>query len=61
MVDTDQIDGATRAAAGDENLEFEPDSLMNLTSIAEAYWMLSQQTRDAWTHELDIRPFVEKW
>ena len=27
--------------------------------IAETYWMLHQQPRDAWTHELDLRPWME--
>jgi hypothetical protein len=39
----------------------EPDRLMNPSSIAEAYWQLHQQTRDGWTHELDIRPYGETW
>ena len=34
---------------------------MNPASIAEAYWQLHQQTRDGWTHELDIRPYGETW
>ena len=38
-----------------------PDTLMNPDSIAEAYWYLHHQPRDGWTHELDIRPFAEKW
>lgn len=38
-----------------------PDTLMNPDSVGEAYWMLHHQTRDAWTHEMDIRPFGEKW
>ena len=38
-----------------------PDTLMNPDSIAEAYWYLHHQARDGWTHELDIRPFAEKW
>jgi hypothetical protein len=38
-----------------------PDTLMQPTSIAEAYWMLHRQPRDAWTSELDPRPFREKW
>ena len=29
--------------------------------IAEAYWWLHSQPRDAWTFELDLRPSVEKW
>jgi len=42
-------------------LKVAPDSLMNLASIADAYWTLAQQSRDAWTFELGIRPFVEPW
>ena len=38
-----------------------PDTLMNPASIAETYWQLHQQPRDAWTFELDIRPFGENW
>ncbi|MBU1358221.1 MAG: SDR family oxidoreductase [Gammaproteobacteria bacterium] len=29
--------------------------------IADAYWMLHAQPRDAWTHELDLRPWSEKF
>lgn len=29
--------------------------------IADMYWMLHTQPRDAWTHELDLRPWIEKW
>jgi NAD(P)-dependent dehydrogenase (short-subunit alcohol dehydrogenase family) len=29
--------------------------------IADMYWMLHSQPRDAWTHELDLRPWMEKW
>jgi NAD(P)-dependent dehydrogenase (short-subunit alcohol dehydrogenase family) len=37
------------------------DSMTKTSSIADAYWYLHQQSRDAWTHELDLRPSVEKW
>ena len=37
------------------------DSLTRTNSIADAYWFIHQQTRDAWTHELDLRPSVERW
>lgn len=37
------------------------DSLTKTESIAEAYWFTHHQARDGWTHELDLRPFVEKW
>lgn len=35
--------------------------LMEPSSIAETYWTLHHQPRDAWTHELDLRPYGEKW
>ena len=37
------------------------DGILNPEHIAENYWHLSQQPRDAWTHELDLRPWMEKW
>jgi NAD(P)-dependent dehydrogenase (short-subunit alcohol dehydrogenase family) len=38
-----------------------PDLLMPPSSVASAYWQLYQQPRSAWTFELEIRPFGEKW
>ncbi len=29
--------------------------------IAENYWLLHAQPRDAWTHEMDLRPYMESW
>ena len=59
-VDTAFVRGRIAAARGPEALEqMEPDQLMNPASIAETYWRLHTQTRDAWTHELDIRPYRE--
>ena len=34
---------------------------LNPDAIAENYWMLHQQPRTAWTHELDLRPWMENW
>ncbi len=59
-VDTAFVRGRIAAAGGAEALEhLEPDQLMNPASIAETYWRLHTQTRDAWTFELDIRPYRE--
>ena len=38
-----------------------PDSFMEPDAIAEAYWQLHRQPRSAWTLELDLRPWVEKF
>ena len=37
------------------------DGILNPDHIADQYWMLHQQPRDAWTHELDLRPWTEKF
>lgn len=39
----------------------EQDGILNPDHIADNYWMLHQQPRDAWTHELDLRPWLEKF
>ena len=38
-----------------------PDLLMPPASVAGAYWQLYQQPKTAWTFEMEIRPFGEKW
>jgi NAD(P)-dependent dehydrogenase (short-subunit alcohol dehydrogenase family) len=38
-----------------------PDRLMRPQSVAEAYWQIYQEPRDAWSFEREIRPFAEKW
>jgi NAD(P)-dependent dehydrogenase (short-subunit alcohol dehydrogenase family) len=37
------------------------DGILDPEAIAEAYWQLHQQLRSAWTHELDLRPWMETW
>jgi NADP-dependent 3-hydroxy acid dehydrogenase YdfG len=37
------------------------DDLLKPSAIADAFWFLAHQHRSAWTHELDVRPFGEKF
>jgi NAD(P)-dependent dehydrogenase (short-subunit alcohol dehydrogenase family) len=61
-VDTAWVRDRIREREGEAALEqLAPDTLMRPASVAEAYWQLYQQPRDAWTFELEIRPFGEKW
>jgi hypothetical protein len=39
----------------------EVDGIVDPNHIADNYWHLHQQTRDAWTFELDLRPYNERW
>ncbi len=37
------------------------DDMLKPSAIAETYWHLAHQDRSAWSHEVDVRPFGEKW
>jgi len=37
------------------------DGSLSPDAIADAYWYVHSQPRTAWTHEIDLRPFSEKW
>ncbi len=37
------------------------DGILDPEAIAENYWRLHTQPRNAWTHELDLRPWIEPW
>ena len=39
----------------------EHDGIVDPDQIADNYWHLHNQQRSAWTHELDLRPWTEKW
>ena len=59
-VDTAWVRERREQMWGKEALD-NPDLLMPPSSVAESYWLLYQQPRTAWTFELEIRPFGEKW
>src|SRR6201747_1797813 len=59
-VDTEWVRQRRIEALGPGALD-NPDLLMPPSSVAESYWLLYQQPRTAWTFELEIRPFGEKW
>lgn len=61
-VDTAWVRERIKAREGAEALaNLPPDRLMRPEAVAESYWALYQQPRDAWTFEQEIRPFGEKW
>jgi NAD(P)-dependent dehydrogenase (short-subunit alcohol dehydrogenase family) len=39
----------------------EKAGILDPEAIAEAYWQLHLQPKSAWTHELDLRPWIEPW
>ena len=39
----------------------EQDGILSPDAIAENYWNLHCQAKSAWTHELDLRPWLESW
>jgi NAD(P)-dependent dehydrogenase (short-subunit alcohol dehydrogenase family) len=60
------IDGAIDTAFIRENFPEryalkERDGILSPDAIAENYWQLHCQQHSAWTHELDLRPWIEAW
>jgi NAD(P)-dependent dehydrogenase (short-subunit alcohol dehydrogenase family) len=57
MIDGEQLNQRfpeLRARMGD-------DGMLAVDAIADAYWALHTQQRSAWTLELDLRPYKEKF
>lgn len=53
QIDTPRL----RAMSPDRSLE----TVLAPDAIAETFWQLHRQDRTAWTHEIDVRPAVEKF
>ena len=54
------IDGERlRSGAPQRVAQAGEDGLLSPEAIAETYWHLHSQPRNAWTHELDLRPYKE--
>jgi NAD(P)-dependent dehydrogenase (short-subunit alcohol dehydrogenase family) len=61
-VDTAWVRERIKANEGEAGLQtLDPNRLMRPDAVAETYWQLYGQPRDAWTSEMEIRPFGEKW
>ena len=60
-IDSEAIHRRMKAATGIEANDIPANSLTKTSSIAEAYWFAHRQSRDGWTHELDLRPAAETW
>jgi NAD(P)-dependent dehydrogenase (short-subunit alcohol dehydrogenase family) len=54
------IDGGIRSATRTEASD-RPDSMLDPDAIAASYWNVLQQPRSAWSWELELRPWVEKF
>jgi NAD(P)-dependent dehydrogenase (short-subunit alcohol dehydrogenase family) len=61
-VDTAWVRDRIRQREGEAAVaNLDPGRLMRPASVADAYWQIYQEPRDAWSFERAIRPFAEKW
>jgi NAD(P)-dependent dehydrogenase (short-subunit alcohol dehydrogenase family) len=61
-VDTQWVRERIKAREGEAALaNLEPTRLMRPAAVADTYWQIYQEPRDAWSFEREIRPFAEKW
>ena len=54
------IDGGIRNPGRTEPPD-RPDSMLDPDAIAASYWHVVQQPRSAWTWEVELRPWVERF
>jgi len=54
------IDGGIRSASRPVPAE-SPDSLLDPDAIADTYFHVARQARNAWTWEIELRPWVERF
>ena len=54
------IDGGIRSAQRPEPAD-KPDSMLSADAIAETYLHLIRQARNAWSWEIEVRPWVERF
>jgi len=60
------IDGAIdtewiRSNFPERHAQKDRQGIVDPESIAEAYWQIHRQPRDAWSHETELRPWMENW
>jgi NADP-dependent 3-hydroxy acid dehydrogenase YdfG len=56
------VDGAIDIPAIRERFpQLKEEDMLKPSAIAETYWYLAHQDPSAWTQELDVRPFKEKF
>lgn len=56
------LDGIVNLKRTRQLMSDKPDAFfMEPSRIAESVYFLTQQNRQAWTFELDLRPYAEKW
>ncbi len=61
-VDTAWVRGRIKEREGEAALaNLDPGRLMRPAAVADTYWQIYQEPRDAWSFEREIRPFAEKW
>ncbi len=45
----------------DHGDSFNPEAAANTDDVAETYWWAHQQPKSAWSNEIELRPYTERW
>jgi NAD(P)-dependent dehydrogenase (short-subunit alcohol dehydrogenase family) len=55
------IDGMVDLESTKKFVNAPEENFISPAAVAETYWSLHSQHPSAWTHELEVRPYVERW
>ncbi len=56
------VDGAIDMPAIRQRFpQIKDENMLKPSAIAETFWHIAHQDRSAWSHDVDVRPFTEKW
>lgn len=55
------VDGVIDIPGRERPAPLKPEDMLRPAAIAETYWHLAHQDRSAWTLELEVRPYKEKF
>ena len=56
------VDGERVRGLAPQLIDDKPeDGTVDPAAVAETFWQVHQQPKNAWTHEMEVRPYCEDW
>lgn len=60
-IHTEWTRGLVRNGGLEPDVLLEKQGFVNPSDVGDLYWFVHLQPKSAWSHEMDMRPWIEKW